>query len=434
MENKLIGKIYEGTHESTIYKRALFPYKVFVPDIPSEEYALVVGHDFLNEGEARAMQELAKTGEAPPCIFIGVIPANLPATLEGGFDRGLRMNIYDVFSDKYPNFIVDELVPALTEKYGLRISASPDMHMASGGSSGGLSAWNMAWQRNDYFRRVYMSSPSFVSMARGDEMLNLMRKFETKPIRVFVDYSEDEPDCYFGSSFCVAEASIRALRYAGYEMMNDYHPGEGHCSRHTSYEDALVRMQFLWKDWQTESVSVKAYSERVERVILPNEGWQICEDEFAKAETKEYTLPEDLCDPSIALSSDKWRLYIADKCRGCVYAATVMPDGKLDGIYTHGALHHNTDFRCPGAFDIAVDNEDRVYAATEIGIQCIRSFGLIDVILENPEGRCADRITVGEDGYLHALCGETHYKRKLNGKTAPTTDGFDQPKQTWYYD
>ena len=57
-------------------------------------------------------------------------------------------------------------------------------------------------------------------------MINLMRKCETKPIRVFVDYSEDEPDCYFGSSFCVAEASIRALRYAGYEMMSDYYRTE----------------------------------------------------------------------------------------------------------------------------------------------------------------------------------------------------------------
>lgn len=451
MDKKLDGNIYEGEFTSAVYGRAVFPYKIFVPNIPAEEYALVVGHDFLNEGEALAMQELAKTGEAPPCIFIGVIPGKLHATLDGGFDRNLRMNTYDMYSDKYPDFIVRELVPALAEKYGLRISESPDMHMASGGSSGGLSAWNMAWHRTDYFRRVYMSSPSFLSMGGGDEMLNLIRKCETKPIRVFVDYSEDEPDSYFGSSFCVAEASIRALRYAGYEMMSDYHPGEGHCSRHTTYEDALVRMRFLWKDWQNKPVSVTAYSERAEGLILHGEGWQVCEDKFVKPEMKEYTFSDEEifpecfshisavadgfdCISSLALSSDKWRLYIGDIRRGCVYAATVMPDGRLDGIYTHGVLHHKTDFRYPGAFDICVDNEDRIYATTEIGIQCIRSFGLIDVILENPEGRYVDAITVGDDRYLHALCGDTHYKRKLNGKTAADPVAITEPKQVSYYD
>jgi len=459
MDERLRGTVIDGTHTSKMFDGAVFPYRIFVPDIPADEFALVVGHDFLNEGEALAMQELAKTGEAPACIFIGVIPAKLPATLDGGFERGLRMNTYDVFSDKYPNFIVDELVPALTKEHGLKISESPDMHMASGGSSGGISAWNMAWERNDYFRRVYMSSPSFLSMARGDEMVNLIRKCETKPIRVFVDYSEDEPDCYFGSSFCVAEASIRALRYAGYEMMSDYHPGEGHCSRHTSYEDALVRMRFLWKDWQTEPVTVKKFSERVERVVSVGDMWEWCDGDFCDRVTvfpmlKGYVhtdkevilLPEEnggkgtvVADgfdaiTRIRLSSDKWRMYIADKRRGCVYATTINPDGTLGGVYTHGALHHKTDFRYPGAFDICVDNEDRVYAATEIGIQCIRSFGLIDVILENPCGRHADKITVGNDGYLYAVYGHNCYRRKLNGKAAPHPTEKNEPKQVWYYD
>ena len=439
--------IYEGTFTSKIYDGAVFPYKIVITDPAAEESALIVGHDFVNDGEVRAMNELMVTDEVPPAVFIGIIPANLPATLADGSERNLRMNTYDVFSDKYPNFVVDEIVPYLTEKYGLKISASPDMHMASGGSSGGICAWNLAWQRNDYFRRVYMSSPSFLSMARGDEMINLMRKCETKPIRVFVDYSEDEPDDYFGSSFCVAEASIRALRFAGYDMMTDYHPGEGHCSRHASYEDALIRMRFLWKDWQTEGVTVKKLSERCGRVITIGEGWNKC-DSFVKPDLcgkyaftdKNVILAENAVADgydeitSIALSSDKWRLYVADKRCGCVYAHSINSDGTLSGVYTNGALHHKTDFRYPGAFDICVDSEDRIYAATEIGIQCIRSYGLIDVILENPDDRIAERITIGDDGYLYAKCGDDCYRRKLNGKTAPDPTAVTEPKQVSYYD
>ncbi|MBE6708961.1 MAG: hypothetical protein E7578_06950, partial [Ruminococcaceae bacterium] len=86
MDERLRGTVIDGTHTSKMFDGAVFPYRIFVPDIPADEFALVVGHDFLNEGEALAMQELAKTGEAPACIFIGVIPAKLPATLDGGFE------------------------------------------------------------------------------------------------------------------------------------------------------------------------------------------------------------------------------------------------------------------------------------------------------------------------------------------------------------
>lgn len=74
------------------------------------------------------------------------------------------------------------------------------MHLVSGGSSGGICAWNFAWHRNDYFHRVYASSPTFSALGNGEDIPFLIRKYESKPIRVFTDYSEREPDEYFGSS------------------------------------------------------------------------------------------------------------------------------------------------------------------------------------------------------------------------------------------
>ena len=444
------GSFYEGEFLSTMYKNAVFAYRIFVPVCPMEDYsyALSVNHDGLIEAEAYALQTLAGTGETPYTVCIGVSPASLPSPTEKGHSRYLRMNTYDVFSEKYPSFIVDELIPYLTEKYSLNLSASPDMHMVSGGSSGGVSAWNMAWHRNDYFRRVYMSSPSFLSMGRGDEHLNLMRKCETKPIRVFVDYSENEPDSYFGSSFCVAEESIRALRYAGYDMMCDYHPGEGHCSRLWQYESAIMRMSFLWKNWQSEPVTVKAHSERVARVVDTDSIWEMYSGDmpgtcytggylYSANEIFYGGIPvlggfESVS--GVVLSCDKWRLYIGDSRRGVVYAATITDEGCLDGLYIHGALHHKTDFRMPGAFTMCNDSEDRLYVATETGIQCIRSFGLIDVILENPFGNIPDSLAIGEDSYLYAKCGDTIYRRPLRNKQPPLKDGITAPAQREYYD
>ena len=464
MEITLTGTILEGELTSTIYPGATVRYTIHVPehDTNDKPMGLLVTHDGLNQADAYALQELARTGECPYCVTVGIHPGNLPATIPQGEDRYLRMNMYDIYSDQYPNFVVDELLPHVIKTYSLNIAPSPDMHMVSGGSSGGISAWNIAWYRTDYFHRVYMSSPSFLSMARGDELVNLIRKVETKPIRVFVDYSEEEPNDYFGNSYCIGEASIRALRFSSYDMMSQYHPGEGHCSRNNDPACAIERMRFLWNGWNDTPITVKGLSPRTEQVLLPDQGWELTDLPFPEKTTAHcsgaftakgvYTASgseiyftdendsrtlaadgfEDIS--GLALSSDKWRLYIADRRRGCLYAAAIHPDGSLGGTYVHGVLHLNSNFAVPGATDFCVDAEDRIYAATEVGIQTIRSFGLIDVIITNPENRPAERLAIGNDGYLYAMCKERVYRRLLNNKQPADPMTASAPKYTSYYD
>ena len=453
MDIQLTGQTLGGTYISKTYDGAVFNYAVYIPNLRKQprEYALIVNHDGLNVQEAYAAELLADTEQAPACISIGIHPATLPPTKEGGITRNLRMNTYDVFSDKYPSFVIDELIPYLTQKYDLRISESPDMHMVSGGSSGGVSAWNMAWHRPNYFRRVYMSSPSFLSMARGDELIPLIRKCETKPIRVFADYSETEPDDYFGSSFCVAEAAIRALRFANYEVESRYYPGEGHCSRWRNAESAIERMRFLWRGWQTESIKVNGLSPRVADVLSSDSEWEKTDAQFPNKLDIPYTADKGkiyftnadgsriLCADGfcnitgLELSSDKWRLYIADEGRGCVYSAAILEDGMLGEAYTHAALHHKTDFRSVGALCTTIDSEDRLYISTEIGIQTARSCSLIDVIIDNPNDTPANKLGIGTDGYLYAECDGAVFRRKLNNKL-PTGTLPSDAKHIGYYD
>lgn len=463
MELKGACRTGEFTSKKT-YPGAKFAYTVHLPEDVNEdgEYGLLVTHDGLNMTEVLALQDLAAAGEAPVCVSVGIMPGKLPSTISTGYERGLRMNTYDMYSPDYANFLADELIPFIRKKYGVNISASPDLHMISGGSSGGISAWNAAWFRNDMFRRVYMSSPSFLSMGKGDELLNLMRKMETKPIRVFVDYSENEPDEYFGSSYCAAEACIRALQFAGYDMMSEYHPGEGHCSRVNDPEHALKRMRFLWNGWKDAPVARKALSKRMKEVVSENSSWEaaarICRAKewavsdgdftaegtyrpkgsmiwFEKANGEKVVAADGFEEiTAVAVSSDKWRLYIADKRRACIYAATIWPDGSLDKPYVHCALHQKTDFTYPGAFSICVDNQDRIYAATEIGIQTVRSFGLIDAILEHPENLQTEKVALSADGYLYARTEEGSFRRKLNNKQPDDLTVAAKPFPVGYYD
>jgi hypothetical protein len=441
---------------------SVFRYTV---DIPrgfenAEKRGLIFGHDGTLGSHLAAMDRLSAAGEAPLCIHIGVPRGVLPATLEGGFNRDMRMNEYDIFDRSYTDFVVDELIPYVLQTEGLSVSDDPDMHLVCGGSSGGISSWNMAWFRPDYFHRVYMSSPSFLSMGNGREMQAVMRKFETKPVRVWTEYSENEPDEYFGSSFAAALDAVRALRFAGYDCADRYFPGEGHCSGRDKEDRVETAYRFLWKDWESVPVRAPKNSHRFDRIFAPGEGWTACgvpawPDRLCapcpgnggvyRAEGKEIYFEKDgsrtavasFARPlsAIALSSDGWRLYVGAADAHCLYAMSVMPDGTLSGRYIHGAMHDYTDFAYPGATDLCVDAHDRIFAATECGIQCVRSYGLIDAIAPLPADRVPERVMLTvRDGerYLIASSEDGCWMRKL----MPDAQGKEekQPFPHAYYD
>ena len=62
---------------------------------------------------------------------------------------------YDEVGSEYPDFLVDEFIPWFIQKYDLKIDPNPDMHMVAGSSSGGISAWNIAWFSDPVMLGVY---------------------------------------------------------------------------------------------------------------------------------------------------------------------------------------------------------------------------------------------------------------------------------------
>lgn len=79
---------------------------------------------------------------------------------------------------------------------------------------------------------------------------------------------------------------------------------------------------------------------------------------------------------------------------------------------------------------MAVDKTDRLYVLTEIGIQCVRSFGLIDVILDLPDQSAPQKIVVTDALYVQTAAGI--YKRELCADCI--TESEEKRKQTSYYD
>lgn len=139
---------------------------------------------------------------------------------------------------------------------------------------------------------------------------------------------------------------------------------------------------------------------------------------------------------ALAISADQKRLYIGDAARGCVYASFLAPDGSLEGRFLHATLHHEPDYRHPGAVDLCVSACDRIFAATDLGIQSVRAFGLIDVILELPFGKVPEKLEFGEGepDYLYALADGNVYRRRILDGGRPAADCAHEPLYTGYYD
>ncbi len=418
LSGELVGKNYKPGLK--------FAFSVAVPLVETDAFALFVEHDALNDVTVETMLRLADEGKAPYCVGVGVMPGKL--TMPDGSVRGMRMNSYDLFDREYADFIVYELIPYITATYGLNISSSSDMHLVCGGSSGGISALVMAWFHTEYFRRVYMSSPSFLAMGRGNEIPYLLRKYETKPLRIYQELSENEPNDYFGWSRGIDEETDKGLIFAGYDYRSKYFAGEGQCSRYGEPVEAYARYEWLWYNYKSVPVAAPANSPRVDQVVPFGSRWEKCS---AFPEKAVQAIPEELKNyDTVVLSDDKLAWYAADKKDDVVYMHVADGSGSHENRLLHATLHTFPRVYPKGAAAMAVDANDRLYALTAVGIQCVRSFGLIDVILELPDDSAPLDIAVTDALYVKTEKGI--YRRAL---CADCTDFENaQRKYTEYYD
>ena len=207
----------KGVLTGQTYKPGVrFEFQVAIPCAKVDSFALMVDHDGQNDAHVAVLRQLADEGKAPYCVCVGVCPGSRP--MADGSLRYMRLNSYDLFDSEYGDFLVYELIPYISRTFGINFSDSPDLHAVGGGSSGGISAFTVAWFHPDYFHRVYMSSPSFLAMGRGNEIPVLIRKCETKPLRIYEEWSENEPNAYFGWIRPIDEEAAAALTFAGYDL------------------------------------------------------------------------------------------------------------------------------------------------------------------------------------------------------------------------
>jgi enterochelin esterase family protein len=83
----------------------------------------------------------------------------------GGGNPSNRSFEYDSLGDRYARFLIEEMLPEVGKKYNL--TKDPEGRFIGGTSSGGICAFNVAWERPDQFRKVISCIGSFTDIRGG---------------------------------------------------------------------------------------------------------------------------------------------------------------------------------------------------------------------------------------------------------------------------
>lgn len=372
-------------------------------------------------------------GDVPVIIGVFVSPGQI-RDAEDNVVRYNRSNELDRMDGRYAEFLETEVLPAVsTQKTEdgrpIKISDRATDRAIYGNSSGGICAFNAAWQRPDLFSRVYASCGTFVSFRGGDQFSALVRKCEPRPIRVFLqDNDKDSWNPLFGSWFEYNELMLSALQFAGYEV--DYSWDEGGHSSKNARNIMPDVMRWLFKGWPELPQKGLSKSKTVASIFAQGQEWRCIAENIADgamlhpyseekvvlqtSKNKEFITTDGTrtkAKGKIALTDPYSALYpggthMAKRVEGSnwVWDYIVSPEGKL----THGQQFY---FLYADAGQILYDASGYLYVASAVGIQVCDQNGRVRTIISLPGGT-VDTIAFAGN-YLFAVSRGKLYVRKL---------------------
>ena len=240
--------------KSTIYQNTVRQYWIYVPAQydPSKPAALMVfqdGHQYValdrDYRVPTVFDNLIAARAMPVTIGVFVNPGHAGEELpRDPWRSSNRSNEYDVLTDQYARFLIDELLPDITKRYPY--STDPAMHAVAGASSGGICAFTVAWERPDVFRKVVSHIGSFTNIRGGYVYPTLVRQSAPRPLRVFLQDGSNDLDNQFGNWPLANQQMAAALKFRGYDYRFEFGDG-AHTHRHGG---ALLpeTLRWLWRN------------------------------------------------------------------------------------------------------------------------------------------------------------------------------------------
>jgi enterochelin esterase-like enzyme len=420
-------------HDSQIYPGTVRNITVYVPQqydgkSPACLWVSMSGGSFMLD----ILDGLLAAGDIPTIIGVFVSPGQIRGE-EGNVVRYNRSNELDRMDGRYAEFLEREVLPAVCKcktKDGreVKISDRATDRAIYGNSSGGICAFNVAWQRPDLFSRVYASCGTFVSFRGGDQYPALVRKCEPRQIRVFLqDNDKDSWNPLFGSWFEYNELMLSALQFAGYDVRHSWDEG-GHSSKNARRIMPDV-VRWLFEGWPELPRKGKSQSKTLASMLVDGEEWH-CIGEGIEQGAMLHPYSEE----RVLLQSGKSKETVATngsrtKVKGKValsdpYTA-LYPGGahtakrvegsnwvwsyiNKDGKLTYGQQFY---FLYADAGQILYDASGYLYVASKVGIQVCDQNGRVRTILSLPSGAVESIAFAGN--HLFAISGGKLWVRRL---------------------
>ena len=236
---------------------------------PSKEACLMIFQDGLGYSAAKGQwrvptvfDNLIAQGKMPVTIALFINPGFIPDPKKPNakdakgkpLGKSNRSFEYDNVTDLYPKFLVEEMIP-LAESKGVKFSKDPLHRGIAGASSGGICAYNAAWQRPESFSKVFTTIGSFTNIRGviskgvekgGNLYPQMIMDSPKKNVRIFSQDGSHDLTNEFGVWPEANKAMAAAWKAKGYDFQ--FVMGEGtHNGRHGAQllPEALT---WLWRD------------------------------------------------------------------------------------------------------------------------------------------------------------------------------------------
>ncbi len=269
------GELVKGTFDqSKVFPGTVRDYTVYLPTQldrakPAPVMVLQDGGGF---SAPTVFDNLIHKKEIPVLVGVFVQHGRVKAPSTNALDRFNRSYEYDGLGGDYAKFLVDELLPFIEAKHGVKLSKNGTDRAIGGASSGAIAAFTAAWERPEAFTRVFSAIGTYVGLRGGNVYPTIIRKYEPKAIRVYLQDGSTDQNIYGGDWWMANLEMERALKFAGYEVEHAWGDG-GHNGKHATaiFPDAL---RWLWKDWPALPKAGLG-SPQLKDILVPGADWQL---------------------------------------------------------------------------------------------------------------------------------------------------------------
>jgi len=252
-KHTIVSKLYDGMKSD---------YWVYAspgvdPSVPAPLMVWQDGQGLIGEFSGSRLitvtENLVHQGLLPPMVHVMIAPGT---STDG---KAMRSIEYDTVSDRYPRFLMEEVLPEVEKTYKLRQDGYS--RAIAGESSGGICAFNAAWRMPDKFSRVHSAVGSFTSIQWRSKENNdggnvfpfMVRKDPKRNIRMWMSDGADDLENEHGSWPMQNIEMANSLKLKEY----DFHFRFG-TAAHGGAQAALdlpESLTWLWRDYDARKTS-----------------------------------------------------------------------------------------------------------------------------------------------------------------------------------